>query len=318
MTVSHRSTSPLSPSSLVAHLLIFVLQRFQFPNRFLYSGTLRSSTASITMSSPGKSSASSPNRQFEVVLRSATPSESSPTKRLPRRESEQLSAPEWSNLKEAIAWFRSLRSTIKDIVYRFVNVIQDAMSIFEHGNAEHYTNYAMLTMMKERLWNDWKLFIRQNLITSEFLANQNFLHGNLSSAIRHMTTPRLAAADLARKMAGLRNVARLISIEGEGIWGFIQEAIIRLDERREGHAHEEQLPPFSDDTISKANTLERIDDEDEDEDDEELINEMPGEGRMRDSSDLIGTAFDAIWIKGEGFHGEVSDELKEIVGDGRG
>lgn len=187
------------------------------------------------------------------------------------------------------------------------------MSIFEHGNAEHYTNYAMLTMMKERLWNDWKCFIGQNLITSEFLVNQNFLHGNLSSAIRHMTTPRLAPADLARKMAGLRNVARVISIEGENVWGFIQEAIIRLDERREGHEHEEQLPSFSDDTISKADTLER----DDDDADDEQINEMP-EGRMRDSSDLIGTAFDATWIKGEGFHGEISDELKEIVGDGRG
>lgn len=128
-----------------------------------------------------------------------------------------------------------------------------------------------------------------------------------------MTTPRLAPADLAGKMAGLRNVARVISIEGENVWGFIQEAIIRLDERREGHEHEEQLPSFSDGTISKADTLER----DDDDADDEQINEMP-EGRMRDSSDLIGTAFDATWIKGEGFHGEISDELKEIVGDGRG
>ena len=189
------------------------------------------------------------------------------------------------------------------------------MSIFENGNAEHYTNYAMLTMMKERLWNDWRRFIGQNLITSEFLVNQNFLHGNLSSAIRHMVTPRLASTEFARKMAGLRNVARLVSIEGEHVWGFIQEAIIRLDERREGHEHEEQLPSFSDDIVSKADTLERDDDDD---DDEEKTSEMPGKGRMRDSTDLIGTAFDAIWIKGEGFHGEISDELKEIVGDGRG
>lgn len=114
-------------------------------------------------------------------------------------------------------------------------------------------------------------------------------------------------------MAGLRTMARFIAIEGESVWGLIQEAVIRLDERKEGHEPEEQFPSFSsNDYISKADALER------DDNGKEETDELPGDGHIRDSSDLIGTSFDPIWIRGEDFDGEMSDELKEIVGDGRG
>ena len=50
-------------------------------------------------------------------------------------------------------------------------------------------------------------------------------------------------------------MARFIVIEGENVWGLVQEAVIRLDERKEGHEPEEQLPSLSGDNyISKADT----------------------------------------------------------------
>lgn len=167
--------------------------------------------------------------------------------------------------------------------------------IFEQGKAEHYSNYVILIMTREKLWNAWKQFIHQNVITSELLINQNFLYDNLQSAIKYMTTPCLAPPDLARKMAGLRMMARFIAIEGESVWGLMQEAVIRLDERNEGHESEGQFPSFSTNIdISNADVLES-DDDGEEEADEVL------EGHIRDSSAPIGTAFDPIWIRGEDF-----------------
>lgn len=198
-------------------------------------------------------------------------------------------------------------------MYRFINVIRDSLAIFEQGQAKNYANYTMLITIRDNLWACWKQFIGHNLITPEFLVDQTFLHGGLQSAIRHMVTSRLAPHGLSQRMADIRTMAKHIAAEGESVWNLIIEAVIRLDERDEGHKPERQFPSFSSYSKLSKDTLLGIDDEDE-----EQTPQTQDEPHIRDSSSLIGTSFDPIWIRGEDFEGEMSEELREAVGDGRG
>ncbi|OXV05265.1 hypothetical protein Egran_06966 [Elaphomyces granulatus] len=113
----------------------------------------------------------------------ATPSETSPSKAIARLETKFLNAPGWSNKQKAVKWFLQLRRALKSIVYRFLLQIQEARAIFEESDATGYLDYTRLGWALSDLWHGWKVFISQNTMTSELLANAlNFC--DLPSAIK--------------------------------------------------------------------------------------------------------------------------------------
>jgi hypothetical protein len=128
---------------------------------------------------------------------------------LARLETDFLNAPGWSNRQEAVKWFLQLRRAPKSIVYRFLLQIQEARAIFEESDATGYLDYTRLGWALSGLWHGWKVFISQNTMTSEFLADTlNFC--DLPSAIKCMKTPKKASRKCTWQMRGIRSYASSI------------------------------------------------------------------------------------------------------------
>ncbi|KAK5690950.1 hypothetical protein LTS12_028787, partial [Elasticomyces elasticus] len=98
------------------------------------------------MTPEGSEPPSSPEKEKtgHLAIRSATPSESSPSKPLPDIALETLSAPEWKNATNAVDWFVKLRKVVKSIIYNYRGSLQKALKIFEENDATHYTHYLAL------------------------------------------------------------------------------------------------------------------------------------------------------------------------------
>jgi hypothetical protein len=258
-------------------------------------------------------------QEFDItILPPAMPSlDSSPNKPL---VIEDLSAPEWSDWDEAVAWFVQLRAAVKSIVYRFVTILQEAREIFERNDATHFSNYLKLGSALEKLWSDWKCFITQNGMTTDFLHDQNFL-AELKGSIKYMKTPKRAAIRSAQsKMESLRSQARFIAIEAESVRGFMEEATIRLEEQDEGHNLEKQFPKISEysDVPDPRTLQEKTEARPSLVLLEETEEQVLARGGFRDQATLDVDSFHPVWISGEEFLGEMSDELREMIGNGHG
>lgn len=78
-----------------------------------------------------------------VVLRSATPSESSPSKPLP--DAEAVLLPEWQGNQDVASWFLQFRKSLERNIYRYCGAIQKALRTFEKNDATSYVHYESLS-----------------------------------------------------------------------------------------------------------------------------------------------------------------------------
>lgn len=260
----------------------------------------------------GSSRLSARNKELDLVrLPSATPSQSTPSKQLPEKEIESLTAPEWDDLGEAVAWFCQLRAAVKSIVYRFLNETKAAMEIYTRNHSEYYVCYGKMDDALKELWKGWKRFISENVMTKDFLLGLKSLTVDLREIIGHMITPRRAPRFSTDEMAEIRGHARLIAIEGHSVFDLVEEAIARLEEQQTGHDIEEQFPPMFGYTESPDPAAPT-------EAEEESEDEVLASGGIRDPAKLDLNCFDPVWIEGEEFGGDMPSELREMVGDGHG
>jgi hypothetical protein len=254
----------------------------------------------------GSSRLSARNKELDLVLLpSATPSQS---KQLPEKEIESLTAPEWDDLGEAVAWFCQLRAAVKSIVYRFLNQIKAAMEIYTRNHSEYYACYDKMDDALKELWKGWKRFISENVMTKDFLLGLKSLTVDLREIIGHMVTPRRAPRFSIEEMTEIRRHARLIAIEGRSVFDLVEEAIARLEERQMGHDIEGQFPPMF--GYTECPNLAAPTEAEEESEDEVLAS-----GGIRDPAKLDLNCFDPVWIRGE-FRGDMPSDLREMVGDG--
>lgn len=186
-----------------------------------------------------------------MVLPSAPPSETSPSKPIPRKEPERLSAPEWRNEDEAVKWFLQMRDCLKSIIYRLMSNIQYARRIFERCNATHYSSYRTLDRVLAECWRTWKAFVSENEMTIGILSWASGLFSEIPQFTTYMSTPKGASKECARQMGSLRESSRSALLELQIVWARVTEAVVRLEESREGSQvdeHDElpQLPEISD------------------------------------------------------------------------
>lgn len=271
---------------------------------------------------PSTPSPPSPNqtRQHEramVLLPPATPSETTPSKPILAREAESIIAPQWGNKQEAVEWFLQLRRALKSIVYRFLINVQEARNIFEENDATSYLDYAKLAWALSDLWHGWKVFITENTMTTDFLADA-LAFCDFTSVIKFMKTPKRASRKHTSQMSSIRHSASSISAELHTLQARVNEAILQLEESDEILDIEQlpplpQLPVFED--VPDPSTLQppaQITEESPKEIEEEYV---PA-GWPRDPTTLDLDAFKPVWTTIHGYPGEMPADIKEIVGDG--
>lgn len=249
-----------------------------------------------------------------VVLRSATPSESSPSKPLP--ETEALVLPEWHGNQDAVSWFLQFRKVLKSIIYRYCGAIQKALHIFEENDATNLLDYESLTRFLRELWIRWKEFIETKSITTTFLSS-SVIYDDFEKPISWMSTPRNAARRFAKEMAELRNTMRQVASELFMNRTIIRDAMVRLEESNNGH----DVSPFCglptpDESDDAAEKLEQfsIDDPDNDslpsEDEDTESGEIwPYSREMKNPELLLENGLEPIWVQDLGYPGTVPHEI---------
>lgn len=257
-----------------------------------------------------------------VVLRSATPSESSPSKApKPLPETEALVLPEWPGNQEAVSWFLQFRKVLKSIIYRYCGAIQKALHIFEENDATNYVHYESLTRFLRELWIRWKEFIETKSITTTFLSS-SVIYDDFEKPISWMSTPRNAARRFAKEMAELRNTMRQVASELFMNRTIIRDAMVRLEESNNGH----HVSPFcglptpheSDDAAEKLEQVllndpdnDSLSSEEEDIDSDEVLPIYSRE--MKDPKLLEENWLDPIWIQDLGYPGTVPAEIEDLL-----
>ncbi|KAF5857450.1 hypothetical protein ETB97_005764 [Aspergillus alliaceus] len=285
----------------------------------------------MVITEPGSSSPESDKRPL-VLLRSATPSDSSPSKALPEAPVESLSLPEWNTSKDSVAWFTQLRKVIKSIIYRYCSVLQKALEVFEVSNATAYSHYHSLQSFLQATWNRWLEFNQRKSITSSFLSSCIF-HDDLLQCLSWMRTPHKASKRLLGEMATLRTSVRSLVNEMSSVRGLVNDALARLEEMNEGHdmvpfidlrppvAFNNLTPDATDATSSDIKEHRVLDDaptgdnessssvgEDVDPDEQILA-----EGGIKDWEDLSANGFDPLWVEGN-YPGDIPEVIAEYLG----
>ncbi|KAG2014584.1 hypothetical protein GB937_006546 [Aspergillus fischeri] len=264
-------------------------------------------------------SADNTGKSEPVVLRSATPSESSPSKPLP--DAEAVVLPEWQGNQAVASWFLQFQKCLKSIIYRYCGAIQKALLIFEENDATSYVHYESLSRFLRELWVRWKEFSDTKSITTTFLSS-SVIYDDFLQPISWMTTPRNAARRFAEEMAQLRNTMRQVASELFVNRTLIQDAMARLEETYNGH----HVAPFcglptpdeSDDAAEKLEKFlltdpdhESLPSEDEDTDTDEVPVIYSRE--MKDPNLLEENWLDPIWVEGYGYPGTVPREIEEYL-----
>ncbi|KAI9371352.1 hypothetical protein BJX61DRAFT_33278 [Aspergillus egyptiacus] len=292
------------------------------------------------MDSTGSMPESPENDRLPVIpLRSATPSESSPTKPLPEAPIESLSLPEWRTCEDSVVWFTQLRKIVKSFVYRYCSVLQKALGIFERSHANEYSHYRSLQAFLRATWARWLEFVQRKSVTSSFLLSC-LIHDDLLQPLSWMRAPRKASKRLLEEMAELRTSIRSLVHELFSVRGLVDDALARLEEANDGH----EIPPFIDlpapvafdypipDTIDTRddpasctenrsienssipdNTAPRDDDEDSSVDEDiDLDEQLFAEGGIKNWEDLEENGFDPLWIEGR-YPGPIPEEISEYL-----
>lgn len=273
-------------------------------------------------SSPGKDEPQDFQEFEAVLLPSVTPSEASPYKEARKIPEESLKAPDWENKRQAVSWFLKLRKCIKNLINRFCDCVRSAMRIFQENDGTHYSDNLMLSAGLHKLWINWKTFETRKAMTKNFLEQQTFLATDLKKSIRYMKKPKNSPATAAEEMRQIREMARNIAVEAEDIWELIQEAILRQEEYVEGQDLNEfpALPqhlaqPGQADVTQEMEWHEEHEEEFR-EDEEETQEHFVARGGIRDPTFLNLDQFDPVWMTGERFVGEMTPDMREMVGKG--
>ncbi|PGH23074.1 hypothetical protein AJ80_02848 [Polytolypa hystricis UAMH7299] len=262
-----------------------------------------------------------------VAIRSAPPSETTPTKPIPDRTAAPpyLEAPEWKNNGDAINWLVQLRERVKDAVYRYSSILQNAIGLFEETQNTNYRNYNELKRDLEELWRGWRIFAATTDITTGFLLS-SFLYNDLRSPVSCIRTPKNAPRRIAVRMNELRNSAREIVSGIATLCTLVDEAAMRLEGNRDGFEIEAfpELPNVEGSSESghrATETEERLQPEEYDSDEEAAEEKAERErielDALRNLEDMDLRAFDPVWMRGEEFPGggEVTEEIKDMIGE---
>ncbi|WEW61691.1 hypothetical protein PRK78_007183 [Emydomyces testavorans] len=265
---------------------------------------------------------------------SATLSETSPSKPIPDRKSVELEFIAWGNSSEAIAWFVHLQDVVQSIVYRYGAAIEKALVIFEESSATAYNDFRELHHHLQSVWNSWKSFKAERQISTEFL-RKSILYLDLHAVVKHMKSPRDVATTRGKVMSELRLKTMELASEMQTLRNLVDDVGLRLGEIEDGSPinlfpdlpqpeevnidfprlfrpssseQEEELAmiSFSTETSEEA-TVPRDDDDYDDEDDD-----MQG---PRDPAELNPEAFGPVWINGEVFSGELTQDMKDVLED---
>ncbi|KAH8702295.1 hypothetical protein BGW36DRAFT_356422 [Talaromyces proteolyticus] len=274
------------------------------------------------MADPHSLSISPPEKHTLVVLPPASPSETSPSKPVRPIEAQSLRAPEWKDQDQAVIWFLELRSVVKSIIYRVISKIQEARGIFEETGATSCFDYTELHEALSDLWFGWKSFINESEMTSDFLeVALDFC--NLKEIIRRMKTPRKVARRHATHMRSIREAAAVIHGELHTVRSHMEEVIILLRESRDGYLFDRlpELPepptlegvqgPLTIKIPPEITEIQPSSAECEPEE-EAVLPRWP-----RDPSILHPDTFEPIWMSSYGFPGPMTEEMADIVEDGK-
>ncbi|OAX79638.1 hypothetical protein ACJ72_06040 [Emergomyces africanus] len=267
-----------------------------------------------------------------ITIPSVSPSETTPSKPIPERATTpqplNLEAPEWKNNGEALDWFVQLRERAKDVTYRYSSILQAAIGLFEDSHNTSYRDYKELKLHLESLWEGWRAFASSSTITTDFLTS-SFLFGDFRSPISCMRTPKGASRRIAVRMSELRNNAREIVSGISALCSLVGEAAVRLEENRNGFETESfpKLPNIEGSSESEYSTTapknplqsregEDVYDEDEEETPEERAERERIEmGALRNVADMNLNAFDPVWMRSNGYPGEIPEEITDMMGE---
>jgi hypothetical protein len=169
-----------------------------------------------------------------LVLPSATPSETSPSKPMPELSADNINLPEWDNRLDAVSWFIHLRQVVRNLMYRYGATIQRVLQIFEENDAEEYAYYKRLKSHLRTTWIRWKEFIGTKTISTTFLMS-SVIYDNLGQVTNWMRTPPSAPRRSGREMAELRSIIQDIVVEMARVSGRVSDAAARLEDVSNGY-----------------------------------------------------------------------------------
>ncbi|KAE8374524.1 hypothetical protein BDV26DRAFT_269787 [Aspergillus bertholletiae] len=252
-------------------------------------------------------SSQTPSPDKQLTLRSATPSDSSPSKPFPEAAPETFSTPEWNDAKDAVDWFVHVRKVIKSVIYRYCSNLQAILRIFEENNAVYYTHYTALQDFLHTIWAKWVKFGETKTITTSFLLS-SIISEDLLQPLPWIRTPRQAGQRHAERMGALRDSIRLIAIEMTTSYSLVQDTAVRLAELNSGH----EVTPFPSLPTTETETDNSNTSDIEKYTPSETTTESDDEVdlTLKDPALLEENGFDPIWEEGE-YPGEIPDDIEE-------
>jgi hypothetical protein len=287
-------------------------------------------------------------RQMTVVLPSPQTSNESPSN-LSDLSIETLTAPEWKNEDDAIAFFLQVRNALKAIVYKYCTTLKEGKQVFEKQHAEHYKNYAGLEMRLTLWWHKWKQFCGQRHITAAFLKT-SAIYFDFESDLRFLASPRNATRASRDQMQGLRDRIKDTQQEFIRLRGQVDDAIARLEERNNGHAgtgypnlstirhllseptpeafrefesvmdvsgEPEDTNICTEPVPARDDEQEQVDEDENDSQSEDGDAIVARRGR-RDENGLVQNRLRPVWTGWGGYPGEIPDDIKEYLDDDGG
>jgi hypothetical protein len=124
-------------------------------------------------------------------------------------------------------WIVQFRISSKIIVYKFILLVKQVLSIYESNSRQHYKDYIELQNGIRLLWSSWTDFASAKEVNEAVLADSPVFF-NYKMLIQRMRTPR--GVKVASKMSDIRESARTICQEAFTLQGHLMEIQQRVED----------------------------------------------------------------------------------------
>lgn len=124
----------------------------------------------------------------------------------------------------------SVRISSKIIVYKFILLVKQVLSIYESNSRQHYKDYKDYIELQNGirlLWSSWTDFASAKEVNEAVLADSPVFF-NYKMLIQRMRTPR--GVKVASKMSDIRESARTICQEAFTLQGDLMEIQQRVED----------------------------------------------------------------------------------------
>lgn len=138
-----------------------------------------------------------------------------------------LHTPDWDDTPKSIAWFSNLRTTVSSLLTRLIDICEGAIQQYEQTNTHHYNrryNRLKTSVLLLRGWLE-REFLPETRMTKWFLR-----------AVDDVLMVRATECPYDIDMLDLKARAEGVVREGHEVAGLVQEAVIRLGDKRDGAA----------------------------------------------------------------------------------